>query len=464
MPKPPKSRLDNPLLFNLPDGTAVSAEEMIKRLRGTKARAAAQEGLRTDLPEADLQTLTDALLLLGCPASITAVLQWLEMTGQERANGQRFTQAEVREGLQALVAQGRAQTETGRGTAVDLEQHTDRLQALLAAPAARRYWRQRLWLIGPGRGDWQDPIGWLNFRSQDDMRAALRLMIFSGMPAAEYRQLLQGPLAALSAPQLAILTLMDPWLPGALQQIDAELRDGLLGQLLDALPLSHPLRPELLAWLRAQRSGLSIPLRARLAEAAWLALDFEEAQRQLHGLVGPGITLLAAAQALAAGRWAEASDAFETAIKGIHTATRSRRDALSLDTARFYLLSLLAQDDPKAWARARKYAVAESGSRSPGAYDAWGVWALGIGSRLGDDSWLEDAYRPDAPGDAAPEDRLLICAWLGRPAPGWTAASAQALLTRQGAGQALLAQYLGAALKRLDLGGAEPTQAINPFG
>jgi superfamily II DNA or RNA helicase len=462
MARPP---LDKSLKFNLPDGTVVTAQEMLRKIQEAKAAERSQQ-LATPgaLPEADLQTLLDALLLLGGTASINAVMQWLSLTSRERANGETFDHYATRDGLQALVAQGRAEALLGKGTRASLADHVERLQTLLAAPGHERYWRQRLWLLGSGRGDWQDPIAWVNFRNPEDMRTVLRLMIFSGMPAAEFHELLATRLPELSPPMLAVQALIDPWCPKLLGQIDAELRDGLLGQLLDVLPAGHPIRAELRAWLQAGTQPLSITMRARLAEADMLALELDHAEQHLQGLAGPGVTLLAATRALVAGRWAEASAGFEAAIKAIHTASRSRRNALSLDTARLYLLSLLAQDDPKAWAQARKYAIAESGSRSPTAYEAWGLWAHGIGVKLGEDSFLEAAFTPRAPGDGAAVDRLLLAAWLGKPAPGWTPQLAQDLLAGLGPDEALLAEYLSASLQRLELGGNGPARVANFLG
>lgn len=461
-----RSPLDPALKFNLPDGSVVSAQQMLERLQQLKTEQRARQpgGGAPALPEADLQTLLDALLLLGGVASINAVLQWLSLTGRERAGGGSFDHYSVRDGLQALVAQGRAEAALGKGTRAPLADHAERLQALLTAPGAGHYWRQRLWLLGAGRGDWRDPIGWVSFRAAEDMHSVLRLMIYSGLPAADFHELIDTRLTELRDPLLAAQALLTPWCPGLLPQIDAGLRDRLLGQLLDLLPASHPVRAELLAWLHAETRPQSIALRARLAEADLLALDLDGAQRQLQGLEGPGVALLAATRELVAGRWQEARSGYEAAIKAIHTASRSRRNALPLGTARLYLLSLLASDDPKAWAQARKYAIAESGSRNPTAYDAWGLWAHGIGVRLGEDSFLEAAFTPQAPGDALPVDRLLLAAWLGRPALGWTPPLAHDLLASLGPDQALLADHLRAALQRLELGGSGPTRIASYLG
>jgi superfamily II DNA or RNA helicase len=452
MARPP---LDRSLKFNLPDGSVITAQEMLDKIKQLKAEK--KSGLPT-LPEADLQALLDALLLLGGAASINAVLQWLAMTGGKRADGGNFDHYAVRDGLQALVTRGVAEAHPGKGTRVRLDEHAERLQALLAAPGARDHWRQRVWMLGPGRGDWRDPVGWASFRNTDDMHSVLRLMIYSGLPADEFHELIDTRLTELRDPLLAAQALIEPWCPGLLPQIAPDLRDELLAYLLDVLPAGHPVRAELLAWLQADAGALGIPLRARLAKADLLALELDRAEQLMQGLAGPGVTLLVATRALIAGRWVEAGTGFEATIKAIHAATRSRRNALPLDTARLYLLSLLAQDDPKAWAQARKYAIAESGSRSPTAYDAWGLWAHGIGVRLGEDSFLEAAFAPRAPGDTEPADRLLLCAWLGRPAPGWTPELGADLLARLRPEQALLAEYVGAALSRLQLGGTEPTR------
>jgi superfamily II DNA or RNA helicase len=462
-----RSPLDDSLKFNLPDGTVVNTQQMLDKLRQLKAanKAGPAGDTAAPLPDADLQTLLDVLLLLGGFASINAVLLWLAMTGWQRADGSAFDHYSVRDGLQALVERDKAEASYGRGTRARLAEHAERLQALLTRPEAEHFWRQRLWLLSGGRGSWRDPIGWISFRGTEDMQAVLRLMLYTGMPADEFRELLASRLTELQDPVLQAEALTTPWLPTLLPQMDAELRDGLLGLLLDLLPPGHPARADVRAWPKTDAAGpRSIPLRVRLAEADMLALDLDGAARHLHGLEGPGVTLLAATRELVAGRWREAASGFEAAIKAIHTASRSRRNALPLRTARLYLLSLLASDDPKAWAQARKYAIAESGTRSPTAYDAWGLWAHGIGVRLGEDSFLEAAFAPQAPGDAEPADRLLLAAWLGRPAPGWTPEGAQRLLAGLGGEQALLAEQLRAALQRLELGGSGPSRIVGFLG
>ncbi|HEV6964383.1 DEAD/DEAH box helicase [Roseateles sp.] len=458
MPKPPRPPA-NDLQFRLPDGRVMSAVDMLKQARASKPGAPPAE----KLPEADLQTILDALLLLGGKAPIAHVAQWLQMTDRERANGQAFTLANARDGLRQLLAEGRAETAHGGMTFVHLADHADRLQQLLQQPHRERLWRQRVHLLSPGRGHWQDPIGWVSLRGADDVTSTLRLMLFSGMGIEDFRRHLSGPLRALDQPHLIASAFTQPWLPQALELMAPGLRDGLMGQLLDQLPAAHPLRRQIGDWLQARPRPLTLEMRVRLAEDAMLALDFDRAEAHLAGIEGPAVTLLAATRAFAAGRWPEAAAGFEAAIKAIHAASRSRRGALSLDVARPYLLSLLAQDDPQHWEQARKYAIGESGTRSPSPYDDWGLWAHAIGCRLGHDSPIDAAFQPRPGSDAMQVDRLLLLAWLGRPASGWTAPLLQAA-TEAVQPQPLLAELLGAALQRLDLGGAPPARIASPFG
>lgn len=292
MPKPPRTSVHD-LKFQLSDGSIVTAAQMLERASASKADKATP-GPQAELPQADLQTVLDALLLLGGKAPILHLAQWLEMTGRERADGQPFGSAGVRDGLRQLVAEGRARVVHGGMTVVPLADHAERLQQLLQQPHRERLWRQRVHLLDHGHGDWDGPMGWITVRSAEEATSALRLMLFSGMGVQEFRRHLAGPLMALDASHHIAAALTQPWLPEAIGLMDAELRDGMLGQLLDQLPAAHPLRRQITDWLQGQHGELSLPMRVRLAEAALLALDFDRAAAHLDGLQGPVVTLLAA--------------------------------------------------------------------------------------------------------------------------------------------------------------------------
>jgi hypothetical protein len=98
-------------------------------------------------------------------------------------------------------------------------------------------------------------------------------------------------------------------------------------------------------------------------------------------------------------------------------------------------MMLLAQQSPAAWAQARKFCIAESGTRKPSPHDTWGRWAHAAAVRLGDEPLDPEAFAPRRsereerffgnPVDAA--HRLMLGAWLDLPATGWSAACVLAL-------------------------------------
>ncbi|MGN6828849.1 DEAD/DEAH box helicase [Paucibacter sp. M5-1] len=207
----------------------------------------------------------------------------------------------------------------------------------------------------------------------------------------------------------------------------------------------------------AEPQPLTPEQRSRLAETELQALALERVDELLAGEPMPAV--FEAARLALRGAWPAAAEAYEQALKTLRQTSGLRRGLLDPEQGRLYVLSLLAQDQPQAWETARKFCIAESGTRKPSAHEWWGLWVHVIGARLGDDSLDESALaylpgleaREHALGLAA--NRLLLAAWLGRPAPGWTAAAAQALLQRlQASRQLWLAALVAGALRRLELG------------
>jgi superfamily II DNA or RNA helicase len=450
------------LNFTNADGLAPPPAELmaeIARLKAFSRKAHAAPG--APAPDLDLEALLDALALLGGAVPGRVVAQWLELTGVTRSDGQPFDLDAVALGLRQLAVRGDLSSVIAGGYQLDLSEHTERLTRLLRAPRADRRWRQRLWLLTGCRGDWEDLPLWVSIRRDDDAVALLRLMIYSGMPAAEFDRLLAGPLSDLSAPDLSVLALIDPWLPDALDLIDTELRDRLLARCLDTLPSSSPaVRTVASQLFEAAPQNTHPRLRDRLAEDAALSLDFALAERLVQGGDGPAQALLQAVRATAQGDWADAVSAFERALKQARLLTRGKRGHLRRPLARLYVLALLAQGEPLAWAHARKFCIAESGTRTPDPESAWGLWSHVIGVKLGDEPYTPRHLASHGLQDPLNADRLLLAAWLGRGAPQWTAAAAAAVRAQQ-TDDLWLVDYLDAALARLDLGGAEPARVAS---
>jgi len=420
--------------------------------------------------EPELQAVFDALLLMGGGRGAAGLALWLQAQG-EIASAERFSQARVQLALRQLQQQGRIQPLSGRVYGVPPGAQAERLQALLLLPAARQYWQRLLYVYSDGQAHARQPMQWIGLRSADEAVRMLRLFLHSGVDLATYQAQLRGPLLELSHAEVQAAALTEPWMPAAVAALPAELSETLLRQALKTLSADDARRGQIRQWLQQRLAtapqALGPEARAQLAEARLQALDLDGARALLQG--EPGLALVQAAERLAQGAWAEAAALFEQALKVRRQASGQRRGLLERELARLYLVSLLAQSDPLAWAQARKFCIAESGSRKPSAHEWWGLWAHAIGVRLGEEGLDEQALayipgleqRAHALDQAC--DRLLLAAWLGKPAPGWTLAAATALLQRlQAAEQHWQACLLAQALERLELGELTHELSVQP--
>ena len=474
MPKDPKSRPASPMAFTTLSGkTLRTREDLLAEVRKLKSEMLSNRGgdalAEPAAPPAppmaeDLQTVHDALLLIGGIRGAAGLAMWLGAVGAKRqASGDAFRSADVTACLRELARQGKAFNTTSGAYDVDLSDHADRLQHLLLQPGARGYWLRLGNLIGGGHGPVDSLPYWMSYRGEAERIALLRLMLFSGADAATFAKRLNQSSNPVGNARDVVSALLKPWMPRAVEAMDASLRDQWLGAAMDLLPPTDAAVLPMRQWLRQRGdvapTNLDPGLRARLAEARLLALDLAGARALLGGLQGPLLGLLDAAGQAQRGDWAAAAALFESSIKLIRQQAGVRRGALVTGVARIYLISLLAQPDPKAWLAARKYCIAESGSRSPSPHEWWGLWAHMIGVRLGEEALDPQvlAYLPsmelrEHSADLA-TDRLLLAAWLGKPAPGWTQAAVQKLADRLQQAELLWqAALLQQAAEALELG------------
>ncbi|RQO60578.1 DNA helicase [Paucibacter sp. KBW04] len=417
---------------------------------------------------ADEQIVLDALLLAGGSRGVDGLRLWLNARGAIRAaNGRPFMPADIALALKSLHRQGFLHLQTGRGHVADLARHAARLQTLLmqaapAQPEALPVWRCLAWMLAGGIGEPQRAQNWLSFRGADECLRMLRALIFSGMGLAEFEERLKY-WTELQEPTLWAEALCRPWMPEAIARIAPDLLQSLLPQIIAALPASDARVGQLQQWLmdgfEHQPQRIAPALRALLAEAQALALDFPAMRRLTADLKLPASTSFSALELAAQGQWAAAAQDFEQAIKEVRKASKLRRGGLSPELTRLYIASLLAQDDPKLWDAARKYCIGESGSRNPSPQELWGRWAHVIGARLGETSFEPSSLqylpaleeREDGLAQAA--DRLLLAAWLGKAASGWGPQATQKLIHRLAAsGQRWLAAWTAQAAPLLELG------------
>ena len=388
----------------------------------------------------DIEAVFDALVVGGCPRGKTWVMNFLKASGYRHARGTLLSNTEVTLALQQLVADGRIGHEEGFGFDVPQESRGARLPTLLMGEHAAVLWRWSLWAAGPAYGEPDALPAWVHFRSRDEMVAVTRLVLYGGglsLPA--YARLSNSTLRAAAERGVLMRALTEPFMPDLFERIDGALRLELINTIdpLEGNVGAAPLYAWIGAWIDRAPAEVPLHLCYRVIEARMHALDLPGMQAALaiHART-PVHDLFGAAEAVLAGRWPEAAAAFAAAYKTLLTSAGVRRAAAPMGLVWIYLVALMAQHAPAAWTVARKFAIAESGSRKPSVHDVWGRWAHAAAVRLGDETLDPEAFAPRKteyedlhfgnPVDAA--HRLLLAAWLALPAGAWTATHVSCLL------------------------------------
>ena len=365
----------------------------------------------------DRQTVFDALCFMQAPLNIARLGELLG--SRHTARGTAFHGPELRRLLGELHQAGLASSTAQGQWFVPASLAGPRFAALVQDETARQAW----WLA------WQRMVQfgntwYLDLFGDEAMVGAIRVVVLAGgTPEAFDRLCKITRNISPEHPNLLASALLRPFDEALWVRIDAELRYRLLKNLLNHLGGDTEVYT-LPLWRWLQRQSLPQPhalhdaLRLRLAEHCLLAGDTAEVRRILLALDHPEAQALRAAADVVEGRYAEGASAFELAWKEAAALAGKRKLLFSPPTSWFYLLALLAQPEPAAWTKARKFAAAEAGKRDADAYTFWGVWQEAIDQRLGDAPRNARAFMM-APLQAGrlhgmhQLSHLLLAAWLG---------------------------------------------------
>ncbi len=433
-------------MFQLNDGRTLSRQDLLDAIQRARhegqATASTQPSADAIQPEAEeLEAVLDAAVLGALTRGAAGMASWLQVAGRQRANGTQINPQRVRACLRHLHAQGLLLSIDGQGYSVDLadERHQRRLQSLLLnREQAKRYWRWTVWLYcGAAGSPDRQSLGWLSWRHPDEPLHLLRQMLFSGMSAEALDLALDDiGTSSLDSPGLLIHAATQPWLPDLFETLDPTLVSSIGIDLL--LQPAHPATPLVCDWLQArfdrQPQALDLTLRLCLGLRQQLDLEMNASERLLAPLEGLLPEALRAARALLDGRLAAAREGFEQTLKAARSMSKQRKQLLPDELLQLHVLSLVLSPDAEHWSLARKFCLAEAGSRKPNAGNsAWGLWAHAIAVRLGDERLITEAFHPESgdvwspPSPFLLAQRLIAAAWLGRGADAWTAAHLQAL-------------------------------------
>jgi superfamily II DNA or RNA helicase len=382
------------------------------------------------LTDADVEQVFDALVLAGCRRGRTWLMQFMRQLEWRTTRGAYFSAQDLQLALPRLAAARRVRAVDGMGWDVAPQQRIEPLARLLRTLPRGLPWRAWANASATYAIPGQEPAT-PALRDADEMVAYARLVLYGDITLQRLQRLSQPPWGPRVSGRELGLALTSPLLPDLFDALPAEVRNALLQAVMEAWPPGSDvwllLFPHVQAWADRAPAELAAPLRLTLADRCIHRGDLDKARQLLQGLADdPHTPVLHAAIAARQGRWQQAADGFEAALKVLGKASKLRRGLVPYRTLQWYLWSLLALPDPAAWTRARKLAVAESGSRTPQP-QGWGLAAYAIAVRLGDERLLDHLFMP-TPGGAGVRDSddqantLLLAAWLGCTPRGWTPA------------------------------------------
>ena len=338
----------------------------------------------TSPPAADHSAPFDALAFSQAPLTTTQLIDLLAVAGLRTARGAAFHNTEVHQLLAELAERGLvARDDRGRWS-VQREAGWQRFRAIVQDDTRRDFW----WRAWRERHHFERAYS-LEMFDTATCAGAMRVVIHCGRSAETFNRLstLIGPTS--SGMQALRQALLDPFDADLLGRLDAAYANALAGNLLATLGGDADIEiVPLLDWLleRVHSAPKSVPehLHYRLAETLLFREQFEPARKLLARLATPESQAVGAGIDIAEGRFTEGSARFEAALKALAALTGKRKHLLPPSIAWLYTLALLAQPEPAAWVKARKFAAAEAGKRDAQPFTYWGLWQSAIDQRLGD--------------------------------------------------------------------------------
>ncbi len=361
----------------------------------------------------------DTLCALQAPTGLVRLTEMMAAAGLRTLRGAAFHPPEVKRVLERLLAGGHA-TRDGQGRVRAAAPHGAARFAEMMRDGARatawfEAWRKLVQF---------DKVYSLGFQEEEQLAAALRLVIYGGGTLDHLDRL--GQLAYTfthlwsGALRRAVLQPFDAALFGALEP---KLRSSLVDQMLAAVSgfAESPVRA-LEDWVLADADSLhktvSPSARLRLAETLLFRADLAGARALCRSVQGSAVELLQALFVIAEGQWEAGAQRFETGWKIAGAEAGRRKNLMSPSIEWIYVMALLALPTPSAWTKARKFAAAEAGKRDAAdPFGFWGVWLDAIDQRLGDAPKAHGRFRlahHELSGMQSLQylHHLLLAAWL----------------------------------------------------
>jgi superfamily II DNA or RNA helicase len=332
----------------------------------------------------------DTLCALQAPSGLTRVSDMMTAAGLRTERGVAYNPTEVRRVVERLLAAGHATRDAQGRMSATLPHGEQRFRELMRSPQRAQAWFDA----------WRKLVDFeraysLGFQEQDQLAAAMRLVIFSGRSLRHFERLSELAFSFTHLWRGALATaVLEPFDAGLFGELEPALQAEIAARLMTELSgHAESIVVSLEDWLLSRppkaQLALSPALRCRLAETLLFRDHIAAARAMCSGLEGPAIDLLRATLVLAEGDWEAGVSQFEAALKQGAIEAGRRKNLVSPALAWIYLMALLAQPAPATWSKARKFAATEAGGKSASKRDAdpfgfWAVWLAAIDQRLGD--------------------------------------------------------------------------------
>ncbi|HPP82797.1 MAG TPA: SNF2-related protein, partial [Rubrivivax sp.] len=432
------ARRPSPLTFVDVHGRPLGAADALVHTVKQAAEEARADELAAALAPADRERVFDALVLAGWRRSKTALVNFLRALQWTRERGGQFGGAEVGAALRLLHGAGRVVAHEGEGWSVPAATAEARLGSLLRDAQTPGWWRAWLWVAAGAYGPMDRVPSYFTPRDRNEAMALLRLVLAGGIDAKTYASMQHGVLVRVNLLDIVFEVLAQLLRLELFDRVHAPLLWALLG-VVDEYGLLER-APALLQWVERHLDEApaqsAAGLRLRVAEHRLHRGDFEGAGAAIAGepAAAPFLPLLESLRPALQGRFDETAAAFPPAWKALGAHLGKRRGFAPQSLLQCYPLALMARPDAQAWATARKFCIAQSGSRTPPYQDPWGLWAHALAVRLGDERLEPDALKAEARwGNVAADpdrqaDRLVLAAWLAQAPKGWRPALLQSMV------------------------------------
>ena len=281
------------------------------------------------------------------------------------------------------------------------------------------------------------PTSWTHFNEADAAAAIVRLETFGGVPfetVARLREFCRFGLGWQEVVHAAISADLDELL---FARLEPSMQTVILEQSLARL-MNHWVVPQIAVVDLAREQVDRFPAAADTGHLRLALAEFtlwSDEATQLAGLLAPLLDEAArlpasgraddrlreqaalargatAASLAMQGRWSESETAFDEVLKQLKDLGGKRKGLLPEAIALPYVLALLAQGSAVHLERALKFCLAESGKRQAAADTGWGLIALAIQVRRGDNRLDLGSFKPLSDGQHV--YRIDLWRWLMR--------------------------------------------------